>query len=462
MRGVVLLIDRVANHLTLWYTIQQCEAVLAQILGVAPTATQEQIRSVKFSVSKAFHPDKFARSSLEQQRTAHERTRAINEAYQVLSDPIARANYDREHARPTETGSAQASTPPPPPPQKPPESPPPPDPTAIRSPELRHFWAKFFSDYLFLHGRIGRATFIARTSAILGLSVVISALAAATKVEAITVVAGVVILIFFLSFVIQVGKRLHDINASAAWVLAGVTGLGLLVLILILPFAPGTNGLNRFGSQSLASRRMKITAVTICVLGLLSVIASIIISENNKPQGVSSTAVSAPLNSSSKIAPMEFGLSPTPSTLTQYSGLKLNTNKLDLAQPTPGQARIVEGTSLHYSLALPADWTVKRKHELSKEEADFDLVASHKAVYIGVIAEEANLGDVDTVVSFSRRLLTERNTDARFSNVETVSIDGRKWRTFNAHVAVEKIPFAYQFYVSARTGRNLSITGMDV
>jgi curved DNA-binding protein CbpA len=80
-----------------------------RILGIRADATQAEIKDAwNFSV-KAFHPDKFAGSSLRQQAIAHERTKAINEAYGVLSDPIKRANYDRGYKQETGTKSAAAS-----------------------------------------------------------------------------------------------------------------------------------------------------------------------------------------------------------------------------------------------------------------------------------------------------------------------------------------------------------------
>ncbi len=46
-----------------------------------------------FTLSKKFHPDRFAsRSSLEQQ-FSHDRSSAINNAYRILKDPITRAKY---------------------------------------------------------------------------------------------------------------------------------------------------------------------------------------------------------------------------------------------------------------------------------------------------------------------------------------------------------------------------------
>src|SRR5438874_5478224 len=96
-----------------------------QILGVRPDATQEEIKEAWFFSLKAFHPDKFAGSSQRQQAVAQERTKAINEAYAVLSHPLRRSQYDQACARHTsasesrheestarQTGAPEPSTPP--------------------------------------------------------------------------------------------------------------------------------------------------------------------------------------------------------------------------------------------------------------------------------------------------------------------------------------------------------------
>ena len=82
-----------------------------RILGVRPDATKEEIKEAWIFGVKAFHPDKFAGSSQRQQAVAQERTKAVNEAYYILSDTIRRANYDREYARNT---GAESTSPPPP------------------------------------------------------------------------------------------------------------------------------------------------------------------------------------------------------------------------------------------------------------------------------------------------------------------------------------------------------------
>src|ERR1017187_9704640 len=102
-----------------------------QILGVSPDATSDEIKEAWLFSTKAFHPDKFSGSSKKQQDVAHERTKAINEAYSVLSNPINRANYDREFA-------GQAAKPNPPPPPRPSQPPPPPRQSAAPRPTTQN------------------------------------------------------------------------------------------------------------------------------------------------------------------------------------------------------------------------------------------------------------------------------------------------------------------------------------
>ncbi len=59
-----------------------------KILGVAPTATQEEIRHAYRRVARASHPD------LSTDTNAEERFKELNEAYAVLADPGKRKVYD--------------------------------------------------------------------------------------------------------------------------------------------------------------------------------------------------------------------------------------------------------------------------------------------------------------------------------------------------------------------------------
>jgi curved DNA-binding protein len=58
------------------------------ILGVPRNATPEEIKEAYWRLAKEYHPDKNPSPE------AEERFKLINEAYQVLSDPAKRAEYD--------------------------------------------------------------------------------------------------------------------------------------------------------------------------------------------------------------------------------------------------------------------------------------------------------------------------------------------------------------------------------
>jgi curved DNA-binding protein CbpA len=89
-----------------------------EILGVAPTVTQAEIKERFRFLANAYHPDKFP--SIEQKAKAEEEFKEINAAYQVLSVPAKRAEYDRRlgHPIPPNSSHQQRSTPPP---QQPPQ-----------------------------------------------------------------------------------------------------------------------------------------------------------------------------------------------------------------------------------------------------------------------------------------------------------------------------------------------------
>ncbi len=65
---------------------------LYNILGVPPTATQEEIRTAYRALAKAFHPDRFAERRAKARAEAQ--LKAINAAYGVLGDPERRRQYD--------------------------------------------------------------------------------------------------------------------------------------------------------------------------------------------------------------------------------------------------------------------------------------------------------------------------------------------------------------------------------
>jgi curved DNA-binding protein CbpA len=59
-----------------------------EILGVAPDATPDEIRAAYRKLAKQYHPD------VNSDPDAGERFIAVQQAYETLSDPEARARYD--------------------------------------------------------------------------------------------------------------------------------------------------------------------------------------------------------------------------------------------------------------------------------------------------------------------------------------------------------------------------------
>jgi hypothetical protein len=107
----------------------------------------------------------------------------------------------------------------------------------------------------------------------------------------------------------------------------------------------------------------------------------------------------------------------------------------------PSTSQIVQGGDLAYTLSLPTGWTFKRQAEA------FDVLASHRSLYVGVIAEEASLGSPETIAKIARDKLKNYATDLRWGEPTSLLLDGRSWLQFAARCQAEGIPVAYQFYV---------------
>ena len=63
-------------------------ANLYSVFGLSPGASSDAIKAAYYRLAKQCHPDTHAGE------TSEERIREINQAYETLGDPIARANYD--------------------------------------------------------------------------------------------------------------------------------------------------------------------------------------------------------------------------------------------------------------------------------------------------------------------------------------------------------------------------------
>jgi hypothetical protein len=69
---------------------------LYSILGVAPNATQEQIREAYVARARVIHPDRFDRQQqFRDWNQANEMLSELNESYRILRDPTNRGEYDR-------------------------------------------------------------------------------------------------------------------------------------------------------------------------------------------------------------------------------------------------------------------------------------------------------------------------------------------------------------------------------
>lgn len=79
-----------------------------QILGIPPTASEEQIRKVYRKLAQIYHPDTTVLDKLH----AHQKFQELSIAYEVLSDPLKRTDYDRLLQKDTETESSTETLPP--------------------------------------------------------------------------------------------------------------------------------------------------------------------------------------------------------------------------------------------------------------------------------------------------------------------------------------------------------------
>src|SRR5690349_22442986 len=73
-----------------------------ETLGVAKTATEDEIRSAFRKLARKFHPD-----VAKDKKAAEEKFKEINEAYEVLSDPEKRKKYDQLGANWNQPGGFQ-------------------------------------------------------------------------------------------------------------------------------------------------------------------------------------------------------------------------------------------------------------------------------------------------------------------------------------------------------------------
>ena len=101
-----------------------------ELLQISPTADLEIITAAYRALIRRHHPDRNPSPN------ADATTKRLNEAWEVLSDPAKRAEYDRKLG----AGSSSRPAPPPRPPNRPTQEPPPPRP----KPPPRFLFASLF------------------------------------------------------------------------------------------------------------------------------------------------------------------------------------------------------------------------------------------------------------------------------------------------------------------------------
>ncbi|MBR8700580.1 Chaperone protein DnaJ [Fusobacterium sp. DD29] len=66
-----------------------------EVLGIAKGASDDEIKKAYRKAAMKYHPDKFSNATEKEKKDAEEKFKEVNEAYQVLSDPQKKAQYDQ-------------------------------------------------------------------------------------------------------------------------------------------------------------------------------------------------------------------------------------------------------------------------------------------------------------------------------------------------------------------------------
>ena len=74
---------------------KMAEKDLYEILGVSRNASEQEIKSAYRKLAMKYHPDRFATATEAEKKEAEGKFKEINHAYEDLSDPQQKSNYDQ-------------------------------------------------------------------------------------------------------------------------------------------------------------------------------------------------------------------------------------------------------------------------------------------------------------------------------------------------------------------------------
>jgi hypothetical protein len=109
--------------------------------------------------------------------------------------------------------------------------------------------------------------------------------------------------------------------------------------------------------------------------------------------------------------------------------------------PASSAPELLTGKALAYHIALPAGWTVKDQHP------NFDTLAMSRNLYLGVSAEEVDIGTSAVAAKIALKKVRSVGTDVQASEPKVVFVDGQIWMEFTCKAHVNEIPFGYLFLV---------------
>ena len=77
------------------HAIDNMDKDLYEVLGVSKGASEDDIKKAYRKLAMKYHPDRFATATEAEKKEAEGKFKEINHAYEVLSDPQKKANYDQ-------------------------------------------------------------------------------------------------------------------------------------------------------------------------------------------------------------------------------------------------------------------------------------------------------------------------------------------------------------------------------